>query len=41
VVDVGTGAGFPGLPIRILEPSARVTLLDSLGKRITFFTGGL
>lgn len=36
VVDVGTGAGFPGLPIRILEPSARVTLLDSLGKRITF-----
>lgn len=36
VVDVGTGAGFPGLPIRILEPSARVTLLDSLGKRIAF-----
>ncbi len=36
VVDVGSGAGFPGLPIRILEPSARVTLLDALGKRITF-----
>lgn len=36
VVDVGTGAGFPGLPIRILEPSARLTLLDSLGKRVTF-----
>ncbi|BAL01840.1 methyltransferase GidB [Oscillibacter valericigenes Sjm18-20] len=36
VVDVGTGAGFPGLPIRILEPSARVTLLDSLGKRVAF-----
>lgn len=36
IVDVGTGAGFPGLPIRILEPSARVTLLDALGKRITF-----
>ena len=36
VVDVGTGAGFPGLPIRILEPSARMTLLDSLGKRVTF-----
>ncbi|WP_312942324.1 16S rRNA (guanine(527)-N(7))-methyltransferase RsmG [Oscillibacter sp.] len=36
VVDVGTGAGFPGLPIRLLEPSAHVTLLDSLGKRITF-----
>lgn len=36
VVDVGTGAGFPGLPIRILEPTARVTLLDALQKRITF-----
>ena len=36
VVDVGTGAGFPGGPLRILVPSARVTLLDSLGKRITF-----
>jgi 16S rRNA (guanine527-N7)-methyltransferase len=36
VVDVGTGAGFPGLPIRLLEPSTHVTLLDSLGKRITF-----
>ena len=36
VVDVGTGAGFPGMPLRILEPSIRMTLLDSLGKRITF-----
>lgn len=36
VVDVGTGAGFPGLPLRILEPSIHLTLLDSLGKRITF-----
>ena len=36
VVDVGTGAGFPGLPLRVLEPSIRLTLLDSLGKRITF-----
>ncbi len=36
VVDVGTGAGFPGMPLQILEPSAKVTLLDSLGKRITF-----
>lgn len=36
LVDVGTGAGFPGLPLRILEPSLRVTLLDSLGKRIDF-----
>jgi 16S rRNA (guanine527-N7)-methyltransferase len=36
VADVGTGAGFPGLPLRIVEPSIRLTLLDSLGKRIAF-----
>ena len=36
VVDVGTGAGFPGMPLRILESSIHMTLLDSLGKRITF-----
>lgn len=36
VVDVGTGAGFPGVPLAIARPSARVTLLDSLGKRIDF-----
>ena len=39
VVDVGTGAGFPGMPLRLLEPSLRLTLLDSLGKRITFLQG--
>ena len=36
VVDVGTGAGFPGVPLRILCPGARMTLLDSTGKRVKF-----
>ena len=38
VVDVGTGAGLPGMPLRILEPDFDLTLLDSLGKRITWLT---
>jgi len=36
VADIGTGAGFPGFPLKILEPSIRLTALDSLNKRIDF-----
>ena len=36
IVDVGTGAGFPGLPIKIVRPDVDITLVDSLNKRINF-----
>lgn len=36
LVDVGTGAGFPGVPLKIMRPDLKLTLMDSLQKRITF-----
>ena len=36
VCDIGTGAGFPGIPLKIMRPDLKITLVDSLNKRITF-----
>lgn len=36
LIDIGTGAGFPGIPLKIIFPNLEVTLLDSLNKRINF-----
>ncbi|MBU6212137.1 MAG: 16S rRNA (guanine(527)-N(7))-methyltransferase RsmG [Gammaproteobacteria bacterium] len=36
IIDIGTGAGFPGLPLAIIQPERQFTLLDSNGKKIRF-----
>lgn len=41
VVDVGTGAGFPGLPLLIARPDLKLTLVDALNKRLGFIQGVL
>ncbi len=37
--DIGTGAGFPGIPIKIMCPDCKMVLMDSLGKRVKFLEG--
>ena len=40
-VDVGSGAGFPGIPLSIMLPGTRFTLIDALGKRVAFLQGAI
>ncbi|MBU5668462.1 16S rRNA (guanine(527)-N(7))-methyltransferase RsmG [Peptoniphilus sp. MSJ-1] len=39
IIDIGTGAGFPGMPVKIYNENLEITLLDSLRKRIDFLNG--
>jgi 16S rRNA (guanine527-N7)-methyltransferase len=39
VIDVGSGAGFPGIPLRLLQPDMALTTVDSVGKKVEFVKG--
>ncbi len=41
VIDIGTGAGFPGVPLKLLRPDIEMTLLDASGKKTDFIKGAL
>ncbi len=36
IIDIGTGGGFPGIPVKIISPDTDIVLLDSLNKRVNF-----
>ena len=38
VIDIGSGAGFPGVPLKLVEPSIDLTLIDATGKRVAFLS---